>query len=56
MKRTIGILMIFSIFVAMFVFTVYEKGIVEASIGWGIIALFTCFASVAGYLIESGDK
>ena len=56
MKRTIGLLMVFSVFAVMFSVTVYEKGIVEALIGWGIIMGVLSFATVAGHLIESEDK
>ena len=56
MKRKIGLLMVFSMFAVMFSVTVYEKGIVEALIGWGIIMGVLSFATVAGHLIESEDK
>ena len=55
MKRTIGFLMAFSMFAVMFSVTVYEKGIVEALIGCGIIMGVLSFATVAGHLIGSDD-
>ena len=55
MKRKIGLLMVFSMFAVMFSVTVYEKGIVEALIGWGIIIGVLIFATVAGHLIGSDD-
>ena len=56
MKRKIGLLMVLSMFAIMFAVTVYEKGIIEASIGWAIIIGVLIFATVAGHLIESEDK
>ena len=55
MKRNVGFLMIFSLFAGLFAFTVCERGIKEALLGWAmIIGLVGCCA-VASYLIDTGE-
>ena len=54
--KALGILMIFSLFAGLFGYTVYERGIIEAIIGWCLIALLLAFISLASYFIEEGSK
>lgn len=55
MERNIGILMIFSLFAGLFAFTVYERGIQEALLGWAMIVCIVGFSAVASYLIDTGE-
>ena len=51
MKRNIGYLMIFSLFAGLFIFTVCERGVQEALLGWAMIICIIGFSAVASYLI-----
>lgn len=56
MKRNIGLLMIFSLFAGLFAFTVCERGIQEALIGWAMIIGLIGFCAVASCLIDAGER
>ena len=55
MKRNIGYLMIFSLFAGLFAFTVRERGIEEALVGWAMIVGLIGFCAVASCLIDTGE-
>ena len=52
MKRFVGISMLISLFVGMFIFTVNQSSLQEALQYWGIVGAIATFISIAVFLIN----
>ena len=54
LKRTLGIVILASVLIGLFVFTAVDAGMVEAIIAWGVSIGIVILIAVAAFLITEG--